>query len=218
MSETNEIIRLKGIVSGALASCGETDQEPVGVFAERAAAEYDFTDEQWDVFVEGFADGWVTARKHFETDKLTAPEWRGTDSDSGGDLWDVKFSDELNKLRTLTGLDTEVTSTGGGCLALTGKVEGDPRGRDLYLLATNNGGPHLELTGTRSWAVGFYVVGGGGCIGLGEAMRAEGESSVDTLARAYERAVSALRAPLPTGKQDTHFWSNSEQGLTLERS
>ena len=57
------IIREQGFTAGVLATCGETDDEPLYVLAERAGIEFGYMDAELDTFNDGFATGWQRARQ-----------------------------------------------------------------------------------------------------------------------------------------------------------
>lgn len=57
------IVREQGFTAGVLASCGESEGEPLRVLAERAGIEFGYVAVELDTFNDGFATGWQMARQ-----------------------------------------------------------------------------------------------------------------------------------------------------------
>ena len=67
------IIREQGFTAGVLASCGESDDEPLHVLAERAGIEFGYMAAELDTFNDGFATGWQMAQQADGTADTPAP-------------------------------------------------------------------------------------------------------------------------------------------------
>lgn len=67
------IIREQGFTAGVLASCGESDAEPLYVLADRAGIEFGYMAAELDTFNDGFATGWQMARQADGTPDSPAP-------------------------------------------------------------------------------------------------------------------------------------------------
>ncbi|MFZ2174250.1 MAG: hypothetical protein WAW17_09475 [Rhodococcus sp. (in: high G+C Gram-positive bacteria)] len=74
MSEDEvRVIREQGFTAGVLASCGESDEAPLHVLAERAGIEFGYMAAELDMFNDGFAAGWQMARQSYGTADTPAP-------------------------------------------------------------------------------------------------------------------------------------------------
>jgi hypothetical protein len=71
--DTVRIIREQGFTAGVLAACGESDDEPLRVLAERAGIEFGYMAAELDTFNDGFATGWQMARQADTSADTPAP-------------------------------------------------------------------------------------------------------------------------------------------------